>query len=165
MSDAEFDWFVGIDWASREHEVRLLDGQGQDCGRRAVSHSGEGLEALADWLTEQSAGRPDRVAVAIELTRGPIVDSLLARGFAVFGVNPKQLDRLRDTYTLAGAKDDRLDALVLADTVRTSRSLYRRLKIGDPKLIALRALIESVEDLETEERRLAHRLRTILQSY
>ena len=50
MSDAEFDWFVGIDWASREHEVRLLDGQGQDCGRRAVSHSGEGLEALADCL-------------------------------------------------------------------------------------------------------------------
>lgn len=165
MSDAEFDWFVGIDWASREHEVRLLDGQGQDCGRRAVSHSGEGLEALADWLTEQSAGRPDRVAVAIELTRGPIVESLLARGFAIFGVNPKQLDRLRDTYTVAGAKDDRLDAFVLADTLRTSRSLYRRLKLGDPKLIALRALVESVEELDAEERRLANRLRAILESY
>ncbi len=165
MSEAEFDWFVGIDWASREHEVRLLDGQGQDCGRRAVPHSGPGLEALADWLVEQCGGQPQRVAVAIEVTRGPIVESLLARGIAVFGVNPKQLDRLRDSYTVAGAKDDRLDAFVLADTLRTSRSLYRRLKLGDPKLIALRALVESVEELEAEERRLANRLRAILESY
>ncbi len=165
MSEAEFDWFVGIDWASREHEVRLLDQQGLDCGRRAVSHSGEGLEALGDWLTEQSGGRPERVAVAIELTRGPIVESLLARGFAVFGVNPKQLDRLRDSFTVAGAKDDRRDAFVLASTLRTSRSLYRQVKPGDPKLIALRALVESVEELEAEERRLANRLRVILESY
>lgn len=165
MSEAEFDWFVGIDWASREHEVRLLDGQGQDRGRRAILHSGEGLDALADWLAEQSGGRPERVAVAIELTRGPIVEGLLARGFAVFGVNPKQLDRLRDAYTVAGAKDDRLDAFVLADTLRTSRSRYRRLKLGNPKLIALRALVESIEELEAEERRLANRLRAILESY
>lgn len=165
MSEAEFEWFVGIDWASREHEVRLLDAQGRDHGRRVVAHSGPGLTELADWLVERSGGRPERVAVAIELTRGPIVESLLARGIAVFGVNPKQLDRLRDSYTAAGAKDDRLDAFVLADTLRTSRSLYRRLKLGDPKLIALRALVESVEELEAEERRLANRLRAILESY
>lgn len=165
MSDAEFDWFVGIDWASREHEVRLLDAQGEDRGRRTIAHSGPGLEELAEWLLEQCGGRSERVAVAIEVTRGPIVEGLLARGVAVFGVNPKQLDRLRDTYTLAGAKDDRLDAFVLADTLRTSRNLYRRLKLGDPKLIALRALVESVEELEGEERRLANRLRAILESY
>jgi transposase len=165
MSEAEYDWFVGIDWASREHEVRLLDAQGQDCGRRVVEHSGSGLQELADWLVEQSGGRPERVAVAIEVTRGPIVESLLACCIAVFGVNPKQLDRFRDSYSVAGAKDDRRDAFVLADTLRTSRNRYRRLKLGDPKLIALRALVESEEELASEERRLANRLRAILESY
>jgi hypothetical protein len=74
MSESEFDWFVGIDWASREHEVRLLDAQGQDCGRRVVEHSGTGLQDRADRLVELSGGRPERVAVAIEVTRGPIVE-------------------------------------------------------------------------------------------
>lgn len=165
MSEAEFDWFVGIDWASREHEVRLLDARGQDCGRRGVAHSGAGLHELADWLVQHSGGRPERIAVAIELSRGPIVESLLARGVAVFGVNPKQLDRFRDGYTVAGAKDDRRDAYVLADTLRLSRDRYRRLKIGDPKIIALRALVESEEDLGAEERRLANRLRSLLEGY
>jgi transposase len=165
MSDAEFEWFVGIDWASREHEVRVLDAQGRDCGRRVVEHSGPGLQELADWLVEQSGGRPEQVAVAIEVTRGPVVESLLARRIAVFGVNPKQLDRFRDGYSVAGAKDDRRDAYVLADTLRTSRDRYRRLKLGDPKIIALRALVESEEELASEERRLANRLRALLESY
>lgn len=165
MSETEFDWFVGIDWASREHEVRLLDAQGQDHGRRTVAHSGAGLTELADWLVTQSGGRPQRVAVAIEVTRGPIVESLLARDIVVFGVNPKQLERFRDGYSVAGAKDDRRDAFVLADTLRTSRDRYRRLKVDDPKLIALRALVESEEELVAEEIRLANRLRAILESY
>jgi len=165
MSEAEFDWFVGIDWASQEHEIRLLDAQGRDCGRRCVAHSGAALGELADWLMEQSGGRPDRVAVAIELVRGAVVEGLLTRGFAVFGINPKQLDRFRDRYTVAGAKDDRLDAFVLGDTLRTDRPRYRRLQLGDPKIIALRALVESEEDLGGEIRRLANRLRALLESY
>lgn len=165
MSEAEFDWFVGIDWASREHEVCVLDSLGSECDRRAVPHSGDGVHELADWLVQRSGGRAERVAVAIELTRGPLVEGLLARGMVVFGVNPKQLDRFRDRYSVAGAKDDRLDARVLADTLRTDRERYRRLKLGDPKIIGLRALVESEEELGAEVRRLANRLRSLLESY
>lgn len=165
MAEAEFDLFVGIDWASREHEVRLLDSEGRDRGRRVVAHTGAALAEFVEWLIEQSGGVPQRVAVAIELTRGPVVESLLARGIAVFGINPKQLDRFRDRYTTVGAKDDRLDAFVLADTVRSDRARYRRLRLGDPKIIALRAVVESHEDLQDEVRRLANRLFALLQTY
>jgi len=44
MSEQEFEWFVGIDWASAEHEVRLLDACGTDQGRRSVPHTGRALE-------------------------------------------------------------------------------------------------------------------------
>jgi transposase len=37
------------------------------------------------------------------------VDVLLDRGFCVYSINPKQLDRLRDRFSVAGAKDDRRD--------------------------------------------------------
>lgn len=48
--------------------------------------------------------------MAIEVPHGPIVETLLERGFRVYVVNPKQLDRFRDRFTVAGAKDDRRDA-------------------------------------------------------
>ena len=41
------------------------------------------------------------------------MDALSERGIAVFALNPKQLDRFRDRFSSAGAKDDRRDALVL----------------------------------------------------
>ena len=61
------------------------------------------------------------IAVAIEVPHGPIVETLLERGFQTHAVNPKQLDRFRDRFTVAGAKDDRRDAHVLADSLRTDR--------------------------------------------
>ena len=42
--------------------------------------------------------------MAIEMTHGPVVEALLERGFCVYGINPKQLDRFRDRFTVAGAK-------------------------------------------------------------
>ena len=70
----------------------------------------------AAWLWTLSAGQPQRVAVAIEVPRGAIVEGLVERGFHVFAINPKQLDRFRDRHSVAGAKDDRRDAFVLADS-------------------------------------------------
>ena len=47
------------------------------------------------------------VGVAIKVPRGPVVESLMERGFAVYPINPKQLDRFRDRISPSGAKDDR----------------------------------------------------------
>ena len=112
-----FDWYVGIDWASEVHQVCLVDDRGVVRGERAVRHSGEELAALAAWLIEGAA--PERIAVGIELPHGPVVESLMERGFAVHAINPKQLDRFRDRFSVSGAKDDRRDARVLGDSLRT----------------------------------------------
>src|SRR5262249_37710820 len=58
--------------------------------------------------------------------------------FDVFALNPKQLDRFRDRYTVAGAKDDRRDAFVLATALATDQPAFRALKPEDPLLIELR---------------------------
>ena len=41
----------------------------------------------------------------------------------------RQLDRFRDRFTVAGAKDDRCDAHVLGDSLRTDRHAFRRLSM------------------------------------
>jgi transposase len=106
-----------------------------------------------------SAGHPQRIAVAIEVPRGAIVEGLVERGFHVFAMNPKQLDRFRDRHSVAGAKDDRRDAFVLADSVRTDRPSFRRLQLDEPHLILLRERSRVEETLLEEFRRSANRLR------
>jgi transposase len=160
-----YQWFVGIDWGSQQHQVCVLDRDRRLVGARAVDHDGASLAQLAAWLWTLSAGQPQRVSVAIEVPRGTIVEGLLERGFHVFAINPKQLDRFRDRHSVAGAKDDRRDAFVLADSVRTDRPSFRRLHLDAPHLILLRELSRVEETLLEEFRRSANRLREQLHRF
>src|SRR5712671_5754445 len=110
-----YEWFVGIDWGSQRHQVCVLDRNRRRVGARAVDHDGASLAQLAAWLWTVSAGQPQRVSVAIEVPRGAMVAGLVERGFHVCAMHPKHLDRCRDRHRVAGAKDDRRDACVLAD--------------------------------------------------
>lgn len=95
MSD-HFDFFAGIDWASESHQVCLEDAAGTILGERAFAHSGAGLADLCDWLLSIGGAAAEAIAVSIEMPHGAVIDTLLERGFAVFALNPKQLDRFRD---------------------------------------------------------------------
>ena len=153
MADKTFRWFAGVDWGSATHQACLIDEVGTVVGERAFAHGGAGLAALCDWLMAM-AGDPGSVAVAIEVPHGPVVDALLDRGFAVYAINPKQLERLRDRVSLAGAKDDRRDARVAAGGLRTDPHLFRPVAAGDPAVIVLREWSRLAEELQQERVRL-----------
>lgn len=121
--------------------------------------------ALAAELTALAPSEPGRIAVAIEVPRGAVVDTLLERGMHVLSLNPKQLDRFRDRHTVAGAKDDRRDALVLADSLRTDRPAFRRVQPDPPRIVELRELSRVDDDLAQELRRLSNRLREQLHRF
>lgn len=155
----EFEWFVGIDWATQQHQVYVSDAAGHEIAERVIPHTAEGVSEFVEWLTALSGGQLHRVAISIETTRGALVETLLERGAAVFSVNPKQLDRFRDRFSVAGAKDDRLDARVLGSALRTDRPLFRRLAIDDSRVIQVRELMRAQEELTEEFGRLTNRLR------
>src|SRR3712207_3441504 len=157
-------WFAGVDWGSEKHQVCLLDSAGAVVVERAFRHDAAGLAALCDWLVSV-AGHPSAVAVAIEVPHGPVVDVLLDHGFAVHAINPKQLDRLRDRFSVAGAKDDRRDARVAAAGLRTDPPLFRPLQVGDPAVIELREWSRLAEELQQERSRLGNRVRQQLWRY
>lgn len=161
----DFDHYVGIDWASRTHRVCVLDARGGLVGERDIAHDGCALAQMCDWLSEMAGVSPGRLAVAIETPRGPVVETLQERGFAVHAINPKQLDRFRDRFTVAGAKDDSRDAYVLAHCLMTDRPAYRRLTVDDPLIIELREWSRLADDLRDEHGRLANRMREQLWRY
>ena len=158
-------FYVGVDWASQSHHVCVLKADGDRLGEQVFKHTGEGLARMAGWILKLAQSEPELVQVAIEVPHGPVVESLLNRGFQVHSINPRQLDRFRDRFSPAGAKDDSRDAHVLADALRTDPRCLRRLEPLDPLLVELREWSRIVEELTRLRTRLSHRLRDQLWHY
>ena len=83
-------WFAGVDWGSQQHQACVLDAVGKVLGERSFEHGGAGLSQMADWLLSFATEDAGEVGVAIERPRGPVVESLMERGFAVHSINPKR---------------------------------------------------------------------------
>jgi len=156
---------VGIDWATEKHDVCLLAPGGVVLGEKTFRNDGAGLAEMADWIADHLAGPPEAAHVAIEVPHGPVVETLLERRFHVFTLNPKQLDRFRDRFTVAGAKDDRRDARVLADSLRTDRKAFRCLEVDAPAVLELREWSRMADDLQQDRNRMTNRLREQLRRY
>ena len=110
--------------------------------RWTVVHSEAGLRELVRRL-----GRVGVAEVAIERPDGPVVDALLGAGLTVVVISPNQLKNLRGRYGSAGNKDDRFDAYVLADTLRTDRARLRPLTPDSPATVTLRRTCRARKDL------------------
>jgi transposase len=165
MTDQK-QFYAGVDWASESHHAFLTDGDGRKLGEKVFGHSGDGLAAMATWLTETSGVvEASQIQVAIEVPHGPVVETLIERGFKVHAINPKQMDRFRDRFTLAGAKDDSRDAEVMASALRTDRRCFRLLAVAEPVVIELREWSRIAEDLGAERNRLTNRMRQQLWRY
>jgi len=158
-AEEDYGWLVGIDWATDAHEVCVMTPSREIVTQRKVDHSGPAIAGFIDQLARLCEGKPKRIAVAIEIPRGAVVESLAERGFHVYAINPKQLDRFRDRHTVAGAKDDRRDAFVLADSLRTDRPCFRQVRVDEPLVIQLREISRVDDDLLEDLNRLTSRLR------
>jgi transposase len=141
------------------HALCLIDQTGRVLGTRTVAHTAAAVEDALAWVETQTRVPPHEIAVAIERPQGVLVDTFLDRGWAVFAINPKQLDRFRDRFTTGGAKDDRRDAYVASDALRTDMRAFHRVWPTDPRVLQLRELCRIHEDLQQQQARLSNRLR------
>ena len=159
------EYFVGIDWGTQTHRIAVMDRNGRVIEQFDAEHSGEGLVVLVNRLKQRTACDPVLVAIGIEVAWGALVETLVESGFSVFSINPKQVDRFRDRFTVAGAKDDARDALVLASSLLTDRHSYKRVNIDSPDLLRLRELSRFQDELKVELRRTTNRLWQQLHRY
>ncbi|MDQ1750419.1 MAG: hypothetical protein QOE71_1475 [Pseudonocardiales bacterium] len=149
---------AGIDWASADHAVAIVDAAGVQCDRFSVEHRAADLRRLVNRLR-----RAGVVEVAIERPDGPVVDALIEAGLVVFVIAPNQIKNLRSRYGQAGNKDDRFDAYVLADVLRTDRARLRPLTRDSEQTITLRMTVRARQDLVTTRVAVANQLRAHLQ--
>ncbi|NHU43683.1 IS110 family transposase [Rhodococcus sp. A14] len=149
----------GIDWARDDHDVSVVDARGREVHRCTVEHSAAGLRELLTVLA-----RTGVCEVAIERPDGPVIDTLLGAGITVVVISPNQVKNLRGRYGSAGNKDDRFDAFVLADTLRTDRARLAPLTPDHPATVALRRVCRARKDLVAHRVALANQLRAHLRN-
>jgi transposase len=130
---------------------------GQVVTRFAVDHAGAGLGDLVQRLAMAGVGE-----IAIERGDGPVVGALLGAGMAVVVITPRQVRNLRSRYGAAGNKDDRFDAYVLADVLRTDRARLRPLIPDRPETVALRQACRARKDLVRHRVAVGNQLRAHL---
>jgi transposase len=133
---------AGIDWASEVHVACVIGEDGTVASRFSFTHDAAAIRTMTRRL--RAAGV---AGVAIERGDGPVVEELLAAGLVVFVVPSRQIKGLRTRYGSAGNKDDRFDAYVLADTLRTDGHRWKPLRSDTEPTRALRALCRSRKDL------------------
>lgn len=153
------DVTAGVDWARDDHAVSVVDGRGREIARTMVEHTAAGLRDLAGFL-----GRHGVAEVAIERPDGPVVDTLLTAGLTVVVISPNQVKNLRSRYGSAGDKDDRFDAYILADTLRTDRARLRALVPHSEATVALRRACRARKDLVCHRVAAANQLRAHLRN-
>jgi transposase len=150
---------AGIDWASADHAVCIVDAAGEAVSRFTVAHTAEGLGTVVSRLAKAGARE-----VAIERGDGPVVDALLAAGVTLVVITPRQIKNLRSRYGSAGNKDDRFDAYVLADVLRTDRARLRPLIPASPATVMLRQACRARQDLVRHRVAVGNQLRAHLLS-
>ena len=84
---------AGIDLASEEHRVRVLEGDGRSVEELVVAHDDRGIEGLARTLVGLAVER-----VALERPDGIVVERLLAARIEVLAIHPNQLKAARPRF-------------------------------------------------------------------
>jgi transposase len=157
--------YVGIDWGSRVHAVCVLSPTRERVLEQEVSHDGAAIRKFVEQVVELVDGDAGRIVAGMEAPRGTMVEALLDRGAQVFSISPRQLERFRDRYSPAGAKDDALDAYVIADTLLSDRKFYRRIQLPEPELVRLRQLSRTYDSLTEQVKALGSQIVDQLNRY
>lgn len=136
--------FVGWDWATGSHDVTVIDQSGTRADRWALAHTEAGITSTLTRLRRH--GDPTGIPVAIETTRGLVVDRLLAAGHPVIPVHPNAFNAVRPRWGAARAKSDPGDSFKLADYLRTDGHQLRTLAPTLPETLELQALTRQRAD-------------------
>jgi len=145
--------FAGVDWASEEHAVCVVDERGRIVEGRRYRHDERGIRALCARLVRLGVA-----LVAIERPDGLLIERLLDSGLSVVAVHPNQVKAMRPRYSVAGGKSDGFDSFVLAELARTDSHRFRVLMPDSDRTKALRAMTRARESLVRTRVGLANQL-------
>ena len=162
-NDNAFTVYVGIDWADTKHDICI---QAADSDKRefdCIQHKTDEIEQWA-YAMHKRFGGP--IAIAVELSKGPIVYALQKYDFLViFPVHPMTLAKYRKAFSPSGAKDDPTDAEFILDLLLRHPDRFKSLRPQSVEMRTLMSLVEQRRTLVNDRIRITNRLHYALKQY
>ena len=162
-SNAEYTAFVGLDWADAKHDICV---QAAGCEERQFDRFAHRTEHIEQWARSMQQRFGGRIAVALELSKGPIVYALQKYDlFVLFPINPSTLAKYRQAFKPSRAKDDPSDAELALDLLLRHRDKFQPLKPQSVPMRKLCLLVEQRRRLVGDKTRCVNRLVNTLKQY
>ena len=155
--------FGGIDWSDRFLDYHLRTADGRVLAQGQVESTVEGLAELFTAL--ESHGSATEIGIAIETCHGAWIQPLLDRGYALYPVNPKTVERFREALSAAGNKSDKIDRKVLAMFLVTFHQDCLPLRPDAPEIVSLRMACQDRVRLVEERSAKLNELQAVLKCY
>ena len=157
-------YYIGVDWADKQHAVVTLDETGARVDRRVVHETVDAFVEWGRWLEEQRATGHE-VWAAIERPDGRVVDFLLDHGVVVYALNPAALEQVRGRFRQSGSKSDPLDAEVAANFLRTDHLRLHPLRPASADAQELKGLTRDYARQVQQQTRVLNQLTVTLKEY
>jgi hypothetical protein len=157
--------FCGIDWSERHHDVALVDQDGTLIAKRRIGESVEGFAELLTLLAEAGDSPEEPIPVAIETSRGLLVAALRATGRPIYAINPMAVARYRERHCVSRKKSDHVDAMTLANILRTDAHAHRRLPADSELAQAITVLARAAQDAIWRRTKAIQELRALLREF
>lgn len=157
--------YVGIDWSSQKHDVAFVNEQGGVIQCIVIEHSETGfkkLESVREGLSVSVA----ECVVGIETAHTLLIEHLWEQGYAaMYVLPPGTVNANRSRNRQSGARNDRSDSIVIAETLRTDRRNFHPWQPGSEPLQQMRSMVSQANFWTQQSVRLANRLHALLSRY
>jgi transposase len=158
-----FTAYIGIDWADTKHDICIQAADSDEREFVCIQHKTDEIEQWAVAMHKRFGGP---IAIAVELSKGPIVYALQKYDFLViFPIHPSTLAKYRQAFSPSGAKDDPSDAEFGLDLLLHHPDRFKPLRPQSVKMRTLMSLVEQRRSLVNDRIRITNRLRFALKQY
>lgn len=157
-------YYVGIDWADKAHQVCILGPKREIIKEFVISHSHQGFTKLTQTLKLLNCQK-EQISIICETKHNLLISYLIQHQYQVYCVNPKSIDRFRDTKRASTTKSDKFDAYCLADYLAINKDLLKPLTKSDPCVEELLRLSRFYNLLVKRKTAVVNSLKSYLKSY
>jgi transposase len=157
--------YCGIDWAEGHHDIALVDEDGKLIAKRRINETLDGVAELTAMLAAAGDSEAEPIPVAIETPRGLLIAVLRATGRPIYPINPLAVARYRQRTSISGKKSDHVDAMTLANILRTDAHLHRMLPDDSGLARSITVLARAYQDAVWRRTKLVQELRARLREY
>jgi transposase len=154
--------WAGVDVGKRTIVGAVVNADGGVVEALRLPADPEGTQQLVRMLRRHSHRHPERMLIAIEDPHGLLVAKLVAARHQVYAIHPMASARFRERHATSGAKDDRRDAIALANLIRTEAHAHRRVPKNSELAQALFAAVRGQQDQAMQVKGLLDRLHAAL---